>query len=152
MTEIADSEFPALFAHGTRKDWGVGVLSGVRDGKRTYLFEGGEERIMGSGAYDIFEANLRYARGQVLYTWRVFGPIAQTVKFPTLPATAPGSPTVLTTDVMSAYNVFVGESDVVGGYRDAIKNVFEALGTADASPSPSAKIYGGTKNRLSRWN
>ncbi|HKY39275.1 MAG TPA: hypothetical protein VJN18_25230 [Polyangiaceae bacterium] len=53
MTEIADSEFPALFAHGTRKDWGVGVLSGVRDGKRTYLFEGGEERIMGSGAHDM---------------------------------------------------------------------------------------------------
>jgi hypothetical protein len=53
MTEIADSEFPALFAHGTRKDWGVGVLSGVRDGKRTYLFEGGEERVMGGGAHDM---------------------------------------------------------------------------------------------------
>lgn len=53
MTEIADSEFPALFAHGTRKDWGVGVLAGVRDGKRTYLFEGGEERVMGSGAHDM---------------------------------------------------------------------------------------------------
>jgi len=53
MTEIADSEFPALFAHGTRKDWGVGVLAGIRDGKRTYLFEGGEERVMGGGAYDM---------------------------------------------------------------------------------------------------
>ncbi|MDF3066724.1 MAG: hypothetical protein K0R38_2325 [Polyangiaceae bacterium] len=53
MSEIAESEFPALFAHGTRKDWGVGVLSGVRDGKRTYLFEGGEERIMGGGALDM---------------------------------------------------------------------------------------------------
>lgn len=53
MTEIAESEFPALFAHGTRKDWGVGVLAGVRDGKRTYLFEGGEERIMGGGAHDM---------------------------------------------------------------------------------------------------
>jgi hypothetical protein len=53
MTEIAESEFPALFAHGTRKDWGVGVLAGERDGKRSYLFEGGEERIMGSGAYDM---------------------------------------------------------------------------------------------------
>jgi hypothetical protein len=53
MNELADSEFPALFAHGTRKDWGVGVLAGVRDGKRTYLFEGGEERVMGSGAYDM---------------------------------------------------------------------------------------------------
>jgi hypothetical protein len=55
MTEIADSEFPALFAHGTRKDWGVGVLAGVRDGKRTYLFEGGEERVMGSGAHDMMQ-------------------------------------------------------------------------------------------------
>jgi hypothetical protein len=53
MTDLSDSEFPALFAHGTRKDWGVGVLAGVRDGKRTYLFEGGEERIMGSGAHDM---------------------------------------------------------------------------------------------------
>jgi len=53
MTEIADSDFPALFAHGTRKDWGVGVLAGERDGKRSYLFESGEERIMGSGAYDM---------------------------------------------------------------------------------------------------
>jgi hypothetical protein len=53
MTEIADSEFPALFAHGTRKDWGVGVLAEVRDGKRTYIFESGEVRVMGSGAHDL---------------------------------------------------------------------------------------------------
>jgi len=53
MTEIAESEFPALFAHGTRKDWGMGVLAGERDGKRSYLFESGEERVMGSGAYDM---------------------------------------------------------------------------------------------------
>jgi hypothetical protein len=54
MTEIADdSELPTLFAHGTRKDWGLGVLAGERDGKRSYLFESGEERIMGSGAHDM---------------------------------------------------------------------------------------------------
>jgi hypothetical protein len=53
MTDIAESEFPALFAHGTRKDWGMGVLAGERDGKRSYLFESGEERIMGGGAYDM---------------------------------------------------------------------------------------------------
>ncbi len=53
MNELADTEFPALFAHNTRKDWGVGVLAGVRDGKRTYLFEGGEERVMGGGAHDM---------------------------------------------------------------------------------------------------
>jgi len=49
----ADSEFPGLFCHETRADWGVGVLSGERDGKRTYLFEGGKERVMGSGAHDM---------------------------------------------------------------------------------------------------
>lgn len=53
MTDIAETEIPALFAHGTRKDWGVGVIASVRDGKRTYLFETGEERVMGSGALDM---------------------------------------------------------------------------------------------------
>jgi len=53
MSEVADSEFPALFAHGTRKEWGVGVLAEVSDGKRTYLFEHGEVRVMGSGAHDM---------------------------------------------------------------------------------------------------
>lgn len=53
MSEIADSEFPALFAHGTRKDWGLGVLTGERDGKRSYLFESGEERIIASAAWDM---------------------------------------------------------------------------------------------------
>jgi hypothetical protein len=53
MTELNESDFPVLYAHGTRKDWGTGVLSGERDGKRMYLFEGGEERVMGGGAYDM---------------------------------------------------------------------------------------------------
>jgi hypothetical protein len=53
MTEIADESTPALFAHGTRKDWGFGVLAGERDGKRSYLFESGEERLMGGGALDM---------------------------------------------------------------------------------------------------
>ena len=53
MTEIAETEFPALFAHSTRKDWGVGVLAGVRDGKRRYLFETGEERTMAGGGQDM---------------------------------------------------------------------------------------------------
>jgi hypothetical protein len=64
MNEIADSEFPSLFAHGTRKDWGVGVLAGVRDGKRTYLFEGGEERVMGGGAYDMMRRLTRLDESQ----------------------------------------------------------------------------------------
>ena len=53
MSEAADAEFPGLFCHQTRADWGVSVLSGERDGKRTYLFEGGEERVMGKGAHDM---------------------------------------------------------------------------------------------------
>lgn len=53
MTELNESDFPVLYAHSTRKDWGNGVLSGERDGKRTYLFEGGDERTMGSGAHDM---------------------------------------------------------------------------------------------------
>ncbi len=53
MTELNESDFPVLYAHGTRKDWGTGVLAGEHDGKRTYLFEGGEERTMGSGAHDM---------------------------------------------------------------------------------------------------
>src|SRR5262249_16710088 len=53
MIDAAEAEFPGLFCHQTRADWGVGVLSGERDGKRTYLFEGGEERVMGKGALDM---------------------------------------------------------------------------------------------------
>ncbi|HVY25769.1 MAG TPA: hypothetical protein VHB79_04430 [Polyangiaceae bacterium] len=53
MTEAANTEFPGLFRHPSRAAWGVGVLAGERDGKRTYLFESGEERTMGSGAHDM---------------------------------------------------------------------------------------------------
>jgi hypothetical protein len=106
----------------------------------------------GSGTFDIFEANLRYTRGQNIYTWRVFGPLAQSVQFPALPATAPGNPTLLASDIMSSYQAFIGESDAINGYRDAIKNVFDALATAEASATASSKLYGGTKHRISQWN
>jgi len=53
MIETVEAEFPALFSHPTRADWGVGVFSGERDGKRAYLFEGGEERLMGKGSLDM---------------------------------------------------------------------------------------------------
>lgn len=43
----AKNEFPSLFNHRKRSDWGVAVLSGERDGKRWYLFEDGEERVLG---------------------------------------------------------------------------------------------------------
>jgi hypothetical protein len=44
-----DLTFPTLFAHSMRKDWGVGVFAGEKDGKRRYLFENGEERTLASG-------------------------------------------------------------------------------------------------------
>jgi hypothetical protein len=53
MTELTESDFPVLYAHGTRKDWGASVLAGEHDGKRSYLFETGEERTMGGGAHDM---------------------------------------------------------------------------------------------------
>jgi hypothetical protein len=112
-----------------------------------------EITTMGSVPFDIFEANLRYVRGgSTIYTWRVFGPVAQTFQFPTLPATAPGNPTVLPTDVMSSYQAFIGESDAVSGYRDAIKNPFAALGACEASANAALTPYGGANNRISQWN
>jgi len=54
MQQVATSrEFPSLFGHKKRADWGVGVLSGEEDGKRRYLFEDGEERIMGAGGIQL---------------------------------------------------------------------------------------------------
>jgi hypothetical protein len=106
----------------------------------------------GSGAFDVVETNLRFTRGQNIYTWRVFGPAAETVAYPALPATAPGDPTIRPTDVESGYQAFIGDSDVVNGYRDAIKSPFEALGTCESSASLMVKPYPGTMNRISQWN
>jgi hypothetical protein len=82
----------------------------------------------------------------------VFGPLATPVKFPTLPATAPGDPTILTSDTMSSYQAFIGESDAINGYRDAIKNPFTALTTCEASTNLSVLPAAGSKNRISQWN
>lgn len=48
-----DTHLPVLFAHATRKDWGVGVLAWENIGKRGYLFEDGEERTLASGFYEM---------------------------------------------------------------------------------------------------
>lgn len=51
MTQAnVDSGFPILFSHSTCQEWGVGILCGESDGKRRYLFENGEERVM-AGAF-----------------------------------------------------------------------------------------------------
>ena len=110
---------------------------------------------------DIYEANLRYYRRgapqecnmQWIYTWRVFGPIPQNITFPTLPSSLPGDPNVRATDTQSAYQLYLGESDAIEGYRDAIKNVYEALAICESSPTLMSRLFKrGTLNRLSQWN
>jgi hypothetical protein len=48
-----DSTFPSLFRHAKCADWGVAVLTGQFDGKRSYLFEDGEERTLGSAGIQL---------------------------------------------------------------------------------------------------
>lgn len=111
-----------------------------------------EVTVTGGGAYDLFEANLKYVRDQVIYTWRVFGPVAGNVTFPQLPSSVPGDPTVRPTDAQSAFQVYLCESDAIDGYRQAIGNVYEALGTCESAPATTVRPFGGTFNRLSQWN
>jgi hypothetical protein len=74
-----ETQFPSLFAHRLRTEWGVGVLSGEKDGKRRYLFENGDERALASGFYDLMrrvesptpEQQLTYARLQGVLAARV---------------------------------------------------------------------------------
>ena len=47
------SDFPSIFAHTLRKEWGIGVLAWEDGGKRGYLFEDGEERTMASGFHQL---------------------------------------------------------------------------------------------------
>jgi len=60
----SESGFPTLFSHANREDWGVSVLSGESDGKRRYLFEGGEERTMAAGALDLMKKIAQPDAGQ----------------------------------------------------------------------------------------
>jgi hypothetical protein len=45
---VDSPEFPNIFCHAKRPDWGVGILTGEGEGKRSYLFEDGEERTLGA--------------------------------------------------------------------------------------------------------
>jgi hypothetical protein len=108
--------------------------------------------VTGTAAYDLFHASIVYTRDsvdQTIYTWRVFGPVAGTFKFPTLPSTVPGNPNLTANSRQATYSVDVCESDAVGGYRDAIKNPYGAFGTCRAASSPTTVRFGGTKNRIS---
>jgi hypothetical protein len=89
---------------------------------------------------------------QVVFTWRVFGPIAGNFTFPALPNTIPGDPTVRSTDTQSAYQVYLCESDAFNGYRSAIANPYISLATCESSPVVSKRPAGGTRNRVSQWN
>ena len=53
--ETEDSQFPSLYSHTLRKEWGVGVFAGEKDGKHRYLFENGEERTLASGFHEMME-------------------------------------------------------------------------------------------------
>lgn len=53
--DLDDPQFPSLYSHTLRKEWGVGVFAGEKDGKRRYLFEGGEERTLASGFHELMQ-------------------------------------------------------------------------------------------------
>jgi hypothetical protein len=53
MARANNTEFPSLFSHAKRTSWGVGVVTEERDGKRTYLFEDGEERTLGAAGIEL---------------------------------------------------------------------------------------------------
>lgn len=48
-----DTNLPKLFAHATRKEWGVGVLAWEMGNKRGYLFHDGVERTLAAGFYEM---------------------------------------------------------------------------------------------------
>jgi hypothetical protein len=114
--------------------------------------------VTGTGTIDLFEANMLYngatttPRNGTIYTWRVFGPTAESVTFPTLPSTLPGDPTVRTSDVQSQFQVFLCETDAVNGYRNAIKNPYETLALCEGNSTPTTKPLTAMKSRLSQWN
>jgi hypothetical protein len=77
MTLNADeSIFPSLFAHTLRQDWGVGVCSGEKDGKRSYLFENGEERTLAAGFHELMRRVEEPSAGQQVALARLRGMLA----------------------------------------------------------------------------
>jgi hypothetical protein len=81
MTLTADDlTFPTLFSHSLRKDWGVGVLAGEKDGKRRYLFENGEERTLASGFDQLMQRVERPTPEQQLAFTRLQGVLAGRAK------------------------------------------------------------------------
>jgi hypothetical protein len=75
-----DTKFPTLFAHRLRKEWGVGVLAGEKDGKRRYLFENGEERTLANGFDQLMERVERPTADQQVAFARLQGVLAGRAK------------------------------------------------------------------------
>ncbi len=75
-----DLTVPILFAHSLRKDWGVGVFAGEKDGKRRYLFENGEERTLASGFDQLMKRVERPTSEQQLAFARLQGVLAGRAK------------------------------------------------------------------------
>jgi hypothetical protein len=107
--------------------------------------------VTGTGSYDLFESDIQYARGPEftrLYEWRVFGPTAGDVTFPTMPATVSAIyPT--SADHQAVTHARICESDALNGWRAARQNPFDSLATCVQSTAPIAPRYGGTHNRVS---
>jgi hypothetical protein len=104
--------------------------------------------VTGTGAYDLFEADVTYARGQQIFVWRIFGPTAGDVTFPQLPASVAVVRPVAT-DHQSATHARICESDALAGWRISRQAPFESLATCLQSTDPMARRYPGLHNRLS---
>ncbi len=104
--------------------------------------------VTGTGAYDLFYADVEYVRGQQIFWWRVFGPTAGDVTYPPLPA-AIASIRPTSADHQSVTHARICESDAFNGWRAARQNPFDSLATCEQSTNPTAPRYGGTHNRVS---
>ncbi len=87
--EAEDSEFPALYTHSVRADWGVGVLAGEKDGKRRYLFENGEERTLAREFNQLMRRVERPSADQQVAFARLQGILAGRARDPDAPGAKP---------------------------------------------------------------
>jgi hypothetical protein len=104
--------------------------------------------VNGTGAYDLFEADVTFARGQQIFVWRIFGPTAGNVTFPQLPASV-SVVSPVSNDHQSATHARICESDALAGWSVSRQAPFESLATCLQSTDPTARRYPGTHNRLS---
>lgn len=104
--------------------------------------------VNGTGAYDLFEADVTFARGQQIFVWRIFGPTAGNVTFPQLPASV-SVVSPVSNDHQSGTHARICESDALAGWSVSRQAPFESLATCLQSTDPTARRYPGLHNRLS---